>query len=558
MACRQFNVFREFTLTLLSVQQFLFACTAIWGGILFFLTFHLKDLPLIGLLIIGIGAYSIGQLEHLPATDALILLFGFTLGRAVRYFLYCGSRRESAQIGKTETDQSGAVSAAAFVFGSIGLLTIVSWWHLDMTNNFYHGPRWMGLWNNPNDYGMLMGVGVTLAIGLLAQNLKSENLKAEIKDRKAGSGMRKAEIFWKSAIGNWKLAILFVAAGMMGVGLAMSYSRGAWIATAIGLLYLAKPYGKIKWRSLLLFLLSGFCFLFLLACLFWNTPRTAPWYFQRLDLSRGSVQHRLAAWKAGFEMMRDHPFGVGWNKTVETYERNYSPQEGSASASAIVTNDYLMLGTQLGIPALICFVAYVALSLKSGKWKAESGILPSAAWRVRTAEGGISAGEAFAIHNSQFGIRVACRAGALVCLVAFWFDGGLFKLATASVFWILLELGAETRFKPQMNTDEHRFGDAKERLKPAASADSTDSADPNQKSASIREIRGLTAPVTRRTSSVLWTPSPHPNAEKGSLVAAFAVPFVIRVYLCPSVAKGLGYGAAVSRPFAAIRMQSGS
>ena len=27
-------------------------------------------------------------------------------------------------------------------------------------------------------------------------------------------------------------------------------------------------------------------------------------------------------------------------------------------------------------------------------------------------------------------------------LVAFWFDGGLFKLATAAVFWILLELGA--------------------------------------------------------------------------------------------------------------------
>jgi hypothetical protein len=30
-------------------------------------------------------------------------------------------------------------------------------------------------------------------------------------------------------------------------------------------------------------------------------------------------------------------------------------------------------------------------------------------------------------------------------LVSFWFDGGLFKLATASVFWILLELGAETK-----------------------------------------------------------------------------------------------------------------
>ena len=43
-------------------------------------------------------------------------------------------------------------------------------------------------------------------------------------------------------------------------------------------------------------------------------------------------------------------------------------------------------------------------------------------------------------HSS---LQMACRAGALVFLVAFWFDGGLFTLATASVFWILLELGAD-------------------------------------------------------------------------------------------------------------------
>jgi len=36
---------------------------------------------------------------------------------------------------------------------------------------------------------------------------------------------------------------------------------------------------------------------------------------------------------------------------------------------------------------------------------------------------------------------IVCRAGAIVLLVGFSFDGGLFKLATASVFWTLLELG---------------------------------------------------------------------------------------------------------------------
>jgi hypothetical protein len=38
-------------------------------------------------------------------------------------------------------------------------------------------------------------------------------------------------------------------------------------------------------------------------------------------------------------------------------------------------------------------------------------------------------------------LQATCRAGAIVFLVDFFFDGGLFKLATGSVFWILLELG---------------------------------------------------------------------------------------------------------------------
>lgn len=45
------------------------------------------------------------------------------------------------------------------------------------------------------------------------------------------------------------------------------------------------------------------------------------------------------------------------------------------------------------------------------------------------------------IVAQQESLRAACLASALVFAVAFWFDGGLFTLATAAVFWILLELG---------------------------------------------------------------------------------------------------------------------
>jgi O-antigen ligase len=203
---------------------------------------------------------------------------------------------------------------------------------------------------------------------------------------------------------------------MMGVGLLFSYSRGAWVGTAVGLLYLAKAHGKFKWR----FVLTGVFVVAAVVFCFWNsTSDTGPWYLKRMDLSRPSAQHRVAAWSGAIQLMRDHPFGVGWNKAVGTYEKNYSPPEGGAAA--ITTNDYLMLGTQLGIPGLICFVAYVALCLGAPASRRQVG---------SKAE---PAGETPALP-------AICRAGALAMLVAFWFDGGLFTLVTASVFWILLEL----------------------------------------------------------------------------------------------------------------------
>ena len=122
------------------------------------------------------------------ATDVIILLAGVTLGKDPPSFYY-GATKAEETIRELSDRQSAIVH---FLVGLVLLLAFSSWWHLDMSNNFYHGPRWMGLWDNPNTYGMLMGAGVVLAIGLLAENLKSEKLKAETNQK---SGKRKAESF---------------------------------------------------------------------------------------------------------------------------------------------------------------------------------------------------------------------------------------------------------------------------------------------------------------------------------------------------------------------------
>ena len=121
-------------------------------------------------------------------------------------------------------------------------------------------------------------------------------------------------------------------------------------------------------------------------------------------------------------MMRDYPFGVGWSRSVNVYALHYSaPKNGEA---AIMTNDYLMLGTQLGLPSLLCFIAYIYLKFRP--MGADS-------------------------------LQIACRAGAFVLLVAFWFDGGLFDLPTSIVFWIM-ELAASHTAINSVKKTEFRGG----------------------------------------------------------------------------------------------------
>jgi hypothetical protein len=278
-----------------------------------------------------------------------------------------------------------------------------------------------------------------------AESAESGKLSEKRKAEKSESG----KLFFaaiKSAILNPLSSILVLAIGMMAVGLLFSYSRGAWVATAIGLLYLAWSYGKLKWR----WVLPGILIIAAVVFLFWHsTADDAPWYLKRLDFSRPSAQHRVSAWRGALHIMRDHPLGVGWNQAVSVYEKKYSPPENGAAA--LTMNSYLMLGTELGLPGLICFVAYVALCFRVRPHLVAADVrrlhLKSAASEPPhvggySLAGATPGGTPGAPADETSALRCACRAGALVLLVAFWFDGGLFDLPTAAVFWVLLELGA--------------------------------------------------------------------------------------------------------------------
>jgi hypothetical protein len=348
------------------------------------LRWNIANIWLIALILLALLPYMRAYEIACQSTQVIIFFSGIVFAKAI--FIW-------AQWRSSNVEQRMRILIVLFVVLLGGLALCQP--HTAREFQYHRIIRWSGICDNPNTYGMLMGAGTLLAIALL--------------------------------VSNRHLAIILVSAIlMMGTGLVMSYSRGAWLGTTIGLLYLANSYNKFNWRSLKFLLLSAFCFLVLLSvvCFFWkNTSDSAPWYIKRMDLSRPSAQHRVAAWKAGFEIMRDHPMGVGWGNTTDVYQKNYSPPPDGALA--ITTNDYLMLGTQLGIPALLCFLAYVALCFR----------------KLR-------------MQNAECRIKTACRAAVLSLLIAFWFDHGLFDLPTAVVFWILLELGAYER--PRLTTKEPR------------------------------------------------------------------------------------------------------
>ena len=210
---------------------------------------------------------------------------------------------------------------------------------------------------------------------------------------------------------------------------------------------------------------------------FWHFHQT-EWHPARRALSAVnpadfSWRNRIAAWEGDLQIMAEHPwFGAGWNQPEPLYEHYYLPPKLTESA-AIQMNDYLMLGATLGIPALFCFAVYIGLSLFGGAHPPRVPFFAPSRKTLDASQGSYvttslnpqevgcgahpttpGAGvlpklsSTFYLLSSDF-LAATCRAGAIVLLIGFWFDGGLFKLPTAATFWILLELGS-------VATDAHR------------------------------------------------------------------------------------------------------
>jgi hypothetical protein len=346
------------------------------------------DLWLSALFALALLRFPFANQTRLDFSYVSTLFAGIVFGKAVSTLIRWRSARP-------------ARNTAWFAGWLICLLAGAALWQpvIMRTRIQYHDVvRWSGLWRNPNYYGLMMGAGLVLATGM------------GVRAWRAANGPRR-KMF---------LAILCSAAAILcGYGAFRSYSRGAWLGVLAGLVYLAVQAGKssrplvwLRRNRLTLALLIGS----LTLLTFWQF-RFSEWLpaqrvFSVVNINDFSWRNRVAAWEWAVQSMAERPLaGSGWSPPRQPANTpNYSPPQ--FRGLAISTNDYLMLGTSAGVPALLCLAAYLALVFRA-KPAAPRAPLP---------------------------VFTICRGSSMVFLVGFWLDGGLFVLAVTMVFWMLLEL----------------------------------------------------------------------------------------------------------------------
>ncbi len=319
-----------------------------------------------------------------------ILLAGIVFGKSVSTLVRWRSDRLS---------QNAAWLAGPLVCLLAGAALCLPGWGSGsgMIYHYHDVVRWNGIWRNPNHYGLMMGAGLVLATGIGVRAWRVKNRKR-----------RKMLCVVLCSIG----------AVLCGFGAFKSYSRGAWLGALAGLVYLAVRAGKSSplfvWlrrnRLALVLLIASLTLL-----TFWQF-RFSEWppaqrVFSVANINDFSWRNRVTSWEWAVRSMFGHPWaGLGWRvpATIQPYN---SPQQLNP-AQAVVTNDFLVLGTSAGVPALLCFVAYLALSFRAK----------------------------FTAPGAPLSVFTICRGSAVVFLVGFWLDGGLFFLAVTLVFWMLMEL----------------------------------------------------------------------------------------------------------------------
>lgn len=347
-----------------------------------------------------------------PASAArgefLVLLTALAAGQVVGFWLVWEARRARTMM------------VGAFVLGSVVIaLAAASLIHPEVGMAYqYRGvARWKGLWDTPNTFGVLMAIGLVLAVGLAGKVLV------------AGVTEEGRRIRWL------RVAIWVFCATVTGTALLKSYSRGAWFGAGLGLVWLVWAWLRSVTENsasaspaLRIVRACAPAWLLALAAAgvlaFWSLRHTETPLVRRVftvgNVNDFSWRNRVATWPGALEVMARKPLiGWGWGRPANVFEHGHKPPTLSESG-ALTLNNYLMVGMMLGVPAIIALVSWLWLGWHAGGLKKPSAGVPPEIEPVLW----------------------LCQAALIPCVIGMALDGVLFKAAVAVPMLILLELGA--------------------------------------------------------------------------------------------------------------------
>jgi O-antigen ligase len=220
------------------------------------------------------------------------------------------------------------------------------------------------------------------------------------------------------------------AAGLLGVGIGLSQSRGAWLGAAVAALFLLLAWSRFTRRLLIPCALGGALAVALAlsgllpAAILDRLAQTIE-YFGVFDVrtvevtsENWAVVERMAHWQAGWYMFVDHPWlGVGAGNYAAAYPQYFVGTWREALGHA--HNYYLNILAELGVVGGSLLLLLLALAFRQlGGTLVRSEPMRDTFWRAVLA--GVFAGLiVFCIHNmfdSLFVHSVNIQVGVLIGL----------------------------------------------------------------------------------------------------------------------------------------------
>jgi hypothetical protein len=151
-------------------------------------------------------------------------------------------------------------------------------------------------------------------------------------------------------------------AAMVGIGLICTVTRSAWAGTALAVPVVALAMGQ---RKRLLLFASLVLSLFLAAI---PTLGLRDYLSSTKTVQDPSAEDHQRMLSEGLAFMTEHPFGVGPGNAGRWATENYN------KATALFVDDtYLTFAAEYGIPAVLCFLGFLAAALMLS-WREETRV----------------------------------------------------------------------------------------------------------------------------------------------------------------------------------------